>query len=129
MKRMSRVIACLLALAAFGLASAGAALAQDPASSDTKDSAKSSGKPGATAAAPAKSDAAKPGDDKPFDDVVKDMEVVKGVFTFYRHAEDNKILMEIQPGQLDKKFLFAATLDRGVGERGIYGAQVLGDFP
>ncbi len=130
MKNIARMVLCLLALGVFGLAGAGAALAQGAASSDTKDSAKPAGKPDAHAAGgAAKSDAAKPGDDKPFDEVVKDMEVIKGVFTFYRHADDNKILMEIQPDQLEKRFLFAATLDQGVGERGLYGAQVLGDFP
>src|ERR1043165_5132780 len=46
-------------------------------------------------------------EEKPFDDVVKDMEVLKGLFTFYRKAEENRILMEILPEQLDKTFLFA----------------------
>jgi hypothetical protein len=123
----------LLALVVFGLAGAAAAFAQDAASLDAKGSDPQGGKPAAHASnapnATGKPEAGKPGDDKPFDEMVKDMEVVKGVFTFYRHAEDNKILMEIQPDQLEKRFLFAATLDQAVGERGIYGAQVLGDFP
>jgi uncharacterized protein DUF4953/uncharacterized protein DUF5117/uncharacterized protein DUF5118 len=80
-------------------------------------------------AAGAKPEAAKPGDDKPFDEVVKDMTVTKGLFTFYRRAEDNKVLMEILPAQLDKTFLFSGTLDQAVGERGFYGAQQLGNFP
>jgi len=61
-------------------------------------------------AAGAKPDAAKPGDDKPFDEVVKDMTVTKGLFTFYRRADDNKVLMEILPAQLEKTFLFSGTL-------------------
>jgi len=68
-------------------------------------------------------------EDKPFDEVIKDMEVLKGLFTFYRKADENRILMEIQPEQLEKTFLFAATVDRAVGERGLYAAQVSGDFP
>jgi Met-zincin/Domain of unknown function (DUF5117)/Domain of unknown function (DUF5118) len=76
-----------------------------------------------------KPDAAKPGDDKPFDEIVKDMTVTKGLFTFYRRAEDNKILMEILPAQLDKTFLFSGTLDQALGERGFYGAQQIGEFP
>jgi uncharacterized protein DUF4953/uncharacterized protein DUF5117/uncharacterized protein DUF5118 len=80
-------------------------------------------------AAGAKPEAPKPGDDKPFDEVVKDMTVTKGLFTFYRRADDNKVLMEILPAQLEKTFLFSGTLDQGVGERGFYGAQQIGEFP
>src|SRR5437867_7382358 len=76
-----------------------------------------------------KPEAAKPGDDKPFDEIVKDMTVVKGLFTFYRRADDNKVLMEILPAQLDRTFLFAGTLDQALGERGFYGAQQIGEFP
>ena len=63
------------------------------------------------------------------EEVVKDMEVLKGLFTFYRKAEDNRILMEVLPEQLDKTFLFAATVDQSVGERGLYAAQMGGSFP
>src|ERR1051325_5960382 len=76
-----------------------------------------------------KPDAPKGDEDKPFDEVVKDMEVLKGLFTFYRKAEDNRILMEILPEQLDQTFLFAATVDQSVGERGLYAAQMGGHFP
>ncbi len=68
--------------------------------------------------------AARPGEDKPFDEVVKDMEVSKGLFTFYSKADENKMLMEILPDQLDKVFIFAATVDRTAGERGLYASQV-----
>src|SRR5712671_1647185 len=68
-------------------------------------------------------------EEKPFDEVVKDMEVLKGLFTFYCKAEDNRILIEILPEQLDKTFLFAATVDQSVGERGLYAAQMGGSFP
>ncbi len=130
MKRNSRAASLLLALVVLGLTGAGAALAQDAVSSDTKDSRTSAAKADARGAAvAAKPDVPKPGDDKPFSEVVKDMDVIQGVFTFYRHADDNRMLMEIRPDQLDKRFLFGATLDQAVGERGIYGAQVLGDFP
>jgi hypothetical protein len=70
----------------------------------------------------------KPGDDKPFDSVVKDMEMFPGLFTFYRNAEDGKLLMEIGPGQLDRLFLFAGSVDHSTGERAFYSAQQLGDF-
>src|SRR2546426_1592427 len=76
-----------------------------------------------------KSETPKGDDEKPFDEVVKDMETLKGLFTFYRKAEENRILMEILPEQLDKTFLFAATVDQSVGERGFYAAQMGGSFP
>src|SRR6185369_15099903 len=68
-------------------------------------------------------------EEKSFDEIVKDMEVLKGLFTFYRKAEDNRILMEILPEQIDKTFIFAATVDQSVGERGLYAAQMGGSFP
>src|SRR5262245_23819921 len=77
----------------------------------------------------AKPDEPKAGDDKPFDTVVKDMEEVKGLFTFYRRAEDNKVYMEILPSQLDQVFLFAVSVDRSTGERGFYGTMMDADFP
>ncbi len=117
--RMANVLLALALVGATGLASAPSARA-----ADKKDAAKNGAPNGAKPEG-----AAKPGDDKPFDEVVKDMDVTKGIFTFYHRADDNKLLMEITPDQLDKTYLFAATLDQGVGERGIYGAQVLGDFP
>lgn len=76
-----------------------------------------------------KAEGAKPGEEKSFDEVVKDMEVVKGLFTIYRKADENKILLEILPEQLDKMFLFAASVDQSVGERGLYASQMGGDFP
>ena len=68
-------------------------------------------------------------EEKPFDAVVKDMELTKGLFTLYHKADDNRVLMEILPDQFDKVFLFAATTDRGTGERGLYASMVDGDFP
>lgn len=69
------------------------------------------------------------GEEKPFDEVVKGLEVVKGYFTFYRKVDENKVLMEILPSQLDSVFLFAPTLEHGIGERGLYAAMLPGDFP
>src|SRR5438093_2467370 len=76
-----------------------------------------------------KPEASKADEDKPFDEVVKDMEVLKGLFTFYRKAEENRLLLEILPEQIDKTFIFAATVDQSVGERGLYAAQMGGRFP
>ena len=64
-----------------------------------------------------KTDGDKAGDDKPFDTVVKDMEVVKGLFTFYRKDDENKLLLEILPDQLEKTFLFASSTDHAEPSR------------
>src|SRR5688572_11888428 len=69
------------------------------------------------------------GDEKPFADLVKDMDIHKGVFTFFRKAEDNKIYLEILPDQFDRTFLFAGSTEQSVGERGLYSSQMGGHFP
>ena len=83
--------------------------------------------------APKKTEEKKPetpkDDDKPFDEVVKDMEVIKGLFTFYRKADDGRVLIEIGPDQFETNFLFAATIERSAGERGLYAAQMSASFP
>jgi hypothetical protein len=99
--------------------------AADKGASNLKPAAK---KPTPTKEEEKKPDASKD-DDKPFDEVVKDMEVIKGLFTFYRKADDGKVLMEILPAQLETNFLFAATIDRSAGERGLYAAQMSASFP
>jgi hypothetical protein len=68
-------------------------------------------------------------DEKPFDEIVKNMEVTKGLFTFYRKVDENKIYLEIGTNQFDKIFLFNSSIDRSVGERGLYSAQMAGGFP
>ncbi len=68
-------------------------------------------------------------DEKAFNDVVKDMEVVKGVFTFYRKSDENRIYMEILPSQLEETFLFGGSIEQAVGERGLYSSQMGGQFP
>lgn len=113
----------LVLLLIVGLATPGIVFAQQPQP-----------KPQAAAAAPKpeevkKPEGPKPGEDKTFEEVVKDMEVKKGLFTFYYKADENRLLMEILPDQLEKIFLFAGTLDQASGERGIYAAQVGADFP
>jgi hypothetical protein len=37
--------------------------------------------------------------------------------------------MEIQPNQLNRTFLFAGSVERAVGERGLYASQMGADFP
>jgi hypothetical protein len=97
------------------------ALAVVSAPADAKKKDKKDEKPAATA--PAK------GDEKPFDEVVKDMEVHEGLFRVYTKADENKMLVEILPGQLDQMFLFSPTLDQALGERGFYSSMVMQEFP
>ena len=110
----------VISTTAFAQATAAAQAAAKPSEEKKSEEKKSEEK---------KADAAKPGEEKSFDDTVKDMEVVKGLFTFYRKADENKILMEILPDQLENMFLFAASVDQSVGERGLYASQMGGDFP
>ncbi len=125
---MSRTLRVLAALVATLALLSGAALRDEALAKKEKKPAKTE-TPAPSSSSGGKPEAAKPGDDKPFEEVVKDMAVSKGLFTFYRRAEDNKVLLEILPSQLDKTFLFSGTLDQGIGERGIYGAQQIGEFP
>ena len=57
-------------------------------------------------------------DEKPFDEIVKNMDVIKGMFTFYRKADENKIYLEITTNQFDKLFLFSGSVDASAGEKG-----------
>jgi len=59
--------------------------------------------------------------DKPFDEVVKDMEKIEGLFTFYRDKEENKVLIEIPPDQFDKDYILSTKVEQATGERGLYG--------
>src|SRR5262245_31010257 len=61
-----------------------------------------------------------PPKDKPFADIIKDAQVIKGLFTLYR--TDEKVFLEILPDQLDKIYLVSLTVDSGIGERGFYAA-------
>ncbi|MBD2436290.1 zinc-dependent metalloprotease [Nostoc sp. FACHB-110] len=65
---------------------------------------------------------------EPFDEVVKDTEKKEGLFTLYRNKKNNKIYLEIKPEQLNTNYLATATLESGIGERGIYSGIPLQDF-
>ncbi|MGH9861812.1 MAG: zinc-dependent metalloprotease, partial [Candidatus Acidiferrales bacterium] len=78
--------------------------------------------PGGPAAEAKKSDEKKKEEkEKPFDEVVKEMEKIEGVFTFYRDKEENKVLVELAPGQLDRDYIFSGKVEQATGERGLYG--------
>ena len=68
-----------------------------------------------------------PPKEKSFADVVKDAQVIKGLFTFYK-GED-KVLLEIQPDQFDKMFMLSLTCESGLGEAGFYADSYCGETP
>jgi hypothetical protein len=63
--------------------------------------------------------------EKPFEEVVKDMEKIEGLFTFYRDSEENKVLLEILPGQFDKDYIYSPKIEQATGERGLYGTIMM----
>lgn len=66
--------------------------------------------------------------EKSFQEVVEEMERVDGLFAFYRDPTKNKVLLELTPAQFDQPFLFSSKLDRGLGERGLYGTLMANSF-
>src|SRR3989454_251425 len=76
---------------------------------------------------PAPSDKPEPPKDKPFAEIVKDAQVIKGLFTLYRTEE--KVFLEILPEQLNRIYLVSLTMDSGLGERGFYAAAMAGEAP
>src|SRR2546426_7166091 len=68
----------------------------------------------------------KPGAEKPFEELIKGAQAIKGLFTLYR--KDDKIYLEILPDQFDMMFLCSPTLESGLGERGLLSAQMLEEF-
>ena len=78
------------------------------------------------AGAPAPTTPAVPGQPKPFKDVLKDSQEVAGLFKM--HRKDEKTWIELTPEQLDKPFFFSMNIPRSVGERGLYGGQMVGPW-
>jgi uncharacterized protein DUF4953/uncharacterized protein DUF5117/uncharacterized protein DUF5118 len=78
-------------------------------------------KPGAAEQKP------EPPKEKPFADIVKDGQVIKGLFTFYK--TEDKVLLEIQPEQFDKMYMLSLTCESGLGEGGFYADDSCGETP
>ena len=57
----------------------------------------------------------KKNEDKPFEDVVEDFDVIEGLFNFYIDQDEGKTYLEIKPAQLDKIFLCSITREAGDG--------------
>ena len=92
-----------------------------PAAPTTSPAAAQTAAPTADAKKPAQPE---PPKDKAFADVVKDAQVIKGLFTLYR--TDEKVYLEILPEQLEKIYLVSMTIDSGIGEGGFYAAAMAG---
>ncbi len=95
-----------------GLLAAATLGAQEPAKAQ---------EPGAEAKKP------EPPKDKPFAEVVKSAQVIKGLFTLYRTEE--KTFLELLPDQLDRMYMLSLTCESGLGERGFYAAEMCGEAP
>lgn len=65
---------------------------------------------------------------KDFSEVVEDMEVISGLFTFYRNVDEEKVYMEIKPEQLGK--LHMVNITREAGDGSLFdGGAMLESFP
>ena len=69
----------------------------------------------------------KPDKEKTFEETIKGAKVSKGLFTLYQ--TDEKVLLEIQPNQLDRMYILSLTCESGLGEGGFYGAEMCGQTP
>ena len=63
-----------------------------------------------------------------FNEIVKKIDNLEGLFTLYCSGDSGKIYLEIKPEQLNKDYLAIVTLESGVGEKGIYSGLPLSDF-
>ena len=66
--------------------------------------------------------------EKTFEEQIKDMQPIKGLFTIYFNVEKNSALLEITPDQLNKVYLCNMTRQSGDGMMFDAGSM-LGEFP
>jgi hypothetical protein len=84
-------------------------------------------KPGAPPQAGPAKPGVNPAEPKPFAEIVKDASEIAGLFRMYR--TEDKVFMEIAPGNIDKIYMLSITCDQSVGERGFYAAEMCGEAP
>ena len=63
-----------------------------------------------------------------FNEVIKSLDKIEGLFDFYWDEEKNKCYLSIAPNQLNKMFLLSLTRQTGDGYR-YDGSSMLGEFP
>ncbi|MFB3153069.1 MAG: DUF5117 domain-containing protein, partial [Candidatus Acidiferrales bacterium] len=66
--------------------------------------------------------------EKSFEEVIEEMEKIEGLFTFYRKADEDKVLIELLPEQFDQDYIYSAKIERATGERGLYGTIMMDQF-
>src|SRR5260221_3306405 len=116
-------------IAALAMAFAASAAAQQPPAPPSPAPAPSPQQttaPIPLAGAPAPAAPAPPGAPKPFKEVLKDAQEIPGLFKL--HRKDEKVWIEISPEQFDKPFFFSMNIPKSVGERGLYGGQMVGRY-
>ena len=65
---------------------------------------------------------------QPFEDVIKDLSVSKGLLNVYSDPDTRKAYLGLSPLQLDQNFLLVATLDSGIGEAGLFRGWPINDL-
>jgi hypothetical protein len=63
-----------------------------------------------------------------YEKIIEGKEKLEGLFTIYRDEENGKILLELEPEQLNKNFLCFVTLNSGIGQGFLLRGMPLGDF-
>lgn len=120
--RLRRTAAAVL----LGLGLAQLTLAQTPSpapvTTPAPASAGSNNPAGNSRTAPPPGAPAAPNAPRPFAEVIKDAKAQDGHFRLFR--KDEKVWLEIAPGQLNQPFFFSVNIPRAVGERGLYGSQM-----
>ncbi len=99
-----------------GTAAAASPAANPTAKANTTAPATPTGAPGAGAAP------AQPGQPRPFADVVKDAKESPGLFRMWQ--KDDKVWLEIAPEQFGAAYFFTSNLNRGIGEKRLYGGMM-----
>lgn len=77
----------------------------------------------AATAASARSAPATAGNLKPYDEVVKGYARIPGYLTVYK--KDERYLLELKKQDFEQPFFFTTTRTRGIGERGLWGGNML----
>jgi hypothetical protein len=82
-----------------------------------------SGAKGSGIAAPAAADASPAAQaEKTFAELTRDATEHKGLFNLWR--KDDKVWIELAPGQLDHPYFFKSALNQGIGEKRIFGGAM-----
>ena len=93
-----------------------AAVATPPSAQAIASASRLAGAPGSAPAA------ATPSALRTFADVSKDARELPGLFRMWQ--KDDKVWLEVEPGQFDQLFYFSTNLDQGLGENGFYGGSM-----